>query len=712
MSNLTKKDLEDAMYSALRRSGAGGGGFSGTGSGTASGGTAEAKTWGDSLKKAADLGLQGGKALYEATKSSVDSFQKVSNAGSNFSNDIIGMSVSAAESRLSLTEFSDVVKNNGKDLAGLGGSVTRGTEAFSRLSKGFFESRMTDELKQLGFTSKELNEVLAIQAGSQRYTTKMDEEGRNRTFVAAQSLAKEMDAIAKLTGKNREEQMREMQDRKTNAQIQAKLTLIGIEQGAEAEAKARAQYQEIFAQAEAQGMGDMARELFATGTVYSENAQNQFALTGDAAEKLRSSMQALERGQNDQAAAFMKQSQEAAARLQRDPTFLRVTALGDAAGTLGNVAGSTYKANMALGDAAQQVANKFGILLNSQEAYAQALNKIRQDIAASARGESADGRQVSGATRGAVAVGVEYERLRAEAARAAAEAAGNAARQTGQAIDTRRAQTGSLTGFNIEENAIKGLRGDTAPEGASAAAQRSARGGIIGDLASVIQGTANFTANGITNFITGDKPIPSRETGSVGMTGKIIEDFGAGTLAMLHGKEGIITEEQLQNLAAGIKETGIASTIETLKSATDKLSAAESTLDIESIISDMTSTVGSAVDKKQNLPAVDLNSIKLPGFGMDLKSATETATKTLAATTSPKSVPPKQTTSTVSTEEKSETVNKTSTASVKDASLNDVVKSLDTLNKQMGQLISQTEDIGMKQITATRSNNQNIYERF
>ena len=129
-----------------------------------------------------------------------------------------------------------------------------------------------------------------------RTTLGSDKASRDRAYTAASDLAKEMDLISKLTGKNREEQMEEAKKRAADGQVEAKLRLIGIEQGADAEAAARAAFQKQFAEAEARGQGQMAKELFATGTVTSQEAATQMALFGESAMKTKEQMDNLAKG--------------------------------------------------------------------------------------------------------------------------------------------------------------------------------------------------------------------------------------------------------------------------------------------------------------------------------------------------------------------------------------------------------------------------------
>jgi hypothetical protein len=112
---------------------------------------------------------------------------------------------------------------------------------------------------------------------------------------------------------------------------------------------------------------------------------------------------------------------------------------------------------------------------------------------------------------------------------------------------------------------------------------------------------------------------------------------------------------------------------------------------------------------------VDLNAINLPGFGPQLKSGTASIPEKKASPgkkINPETgeeytpVPDK-----ADKPKKEETAATKDTASKKDATLSDVVTSLNMLNKQMGQLLSQQDELGRKQIQATQANSSNVYAK-
>jgi hypothetical protein len=463
---LDKNDLslmQQAFENALKSSNRNGGGFRAGGDNTGGGSSVNLKNLGEDAKKGLEKGVDG---FVEAAKTSVSTFQGLSKSGANFSNDIIGMNVAAAQSRLSLNDFANVIANNGKNMAGLGGSVTRGAEAFGKLSKSFFDSNAGDELQQMGYTAKEVNEVLALQASTSRYTMSVEGTAGAKARESAASLAKEMDAIAKLTGKSKEEQMEAAKKRATDGQIEAKLRLIGIEQGAEAEKAAREGFQKQMAAAEARGMGQMAKEMFATGTVTSEEAATQYALLGEAAQKTGEQMAHLAKGNIVAAEAANKEAEAANAKNQRDPTLLRMAAMGDAAGSVGTILKKSTEDNMALHDSVMGLVKGNSTLLKSQEDYAKALATIRTDIVASQEGRpKPGGAQVSGATQAVVAAQIAGQNIGAgvagavEAKNAKGESIAGAARKGGAelaGIEGRIAGPGGNLATKIENAAILG----------------------------------------------------------------------------------------------------------------------------------------------------------------------------------------------------------------------------------------------------------------
>ena len=463
MADIDYSKMQEAFTQALKRHGGGGGGG---GNFTGGGGSSTPESVNlKNLKAAAEVTEEGLLKVRDSALESVGTFQTLSKSGANFSNDIIGMNVAAAQSRMSLNDFANVIANNGKNMAGLGGSVTRGAEAFGKLSKGFFDSNAGNELQQMGYTAKEVNEVLALQASTSRYTMGVEGKAGDKARESASALAKEMDAIAKLTGKSKDEQMEAAKKRSTDGQIEAKLRLIGIEQGAAAEAAAREGFQKQMASAEARGMGQMAKEMFATGTVTSEEAATQYALLGEAAQKTGEQMAHLSKGNIVAAEAANKEAEAANAKNQRDPTLLRMAAMGDAAGSVGTILKKSTEDNMALHDSVMGLVKGNSTLLKSQDDYAKALERIRTDIAASQKGTNAEGKQVSGATQAAVAAQIAAQNIKSglagatEAKTKESESIAGAARRGGEELArTEQRMVGGKGNLStkIENAAIEG----------------------------------------------------------------------------------------------------------------------------------------------------------------------------------------------------------------------------------------------------------------
>ena len=80
-----------------------------------------------------------------------------------------------------------------------------------------------------------------------------------------------------------------------------------------------------------------------------------------------------------------------------------------------------------------------------------------------------------------------------------------------------------------------------------AAAARNAA--ALEQVKSAVTGATTVKPNASAAQPAGTRLEPlKRQDGSLGATGKPIEDFGKGTPAILHGKEGVITENQLNSM--------------------------------------------------------------------------------------------------------------------------------------------------------------------
>lgn len=743
--------------------------------GTAPTASSQKPTTGVDLEKAGDVSKKALIDFGEQAKDTLNTFRDMSRTGSNFSNDLVGMSAAAAQSRLDLNEFSQVVKDNGKFLTGMGGSVTRGTEAFAKLSDGFFKSNVDKDLRNLGYSSKELNDVLAMQASIQKFTNLEDEKASAETRASAAAMAREMDMMAKLTGKSRQEQMDIMQKNRVDGQVEAKLRLMTMGKTEEEARKIRTEAMNALKQAELEGRGQMAKELFATGTLISDEATSQFATFGKASQATADQMEAMRRGEFTRAQQLGERATAEMLKNQQDPTLLIQATLGEAGGPIAKTMMKNIETMSPFNDAIQGTAKSMNMLMTTQDDYAKALRAARDEIERSRSGLDRQRTFVGGTVAGATAVERTVQDLRAGVAGAVM-----ARNRQGESIS----QEASRAGLKLEESSVR-LAGGGSGNVQSIIENRARQGlmsegkegGVLGGVTNAAltaaKGTVNILGDTIVDIsgkINAMAVGGGRSTGSLGATGKLIEDFGEGTLSILHGREGVVTEDQMKNLALGMQQSGATAVADKFAQAKKELSSmdtqkmfsnmidtefgdiegamakvtqdidtefgdlasaikrvAEDTPDTEfgdlegamskqgfdpkELLNGISSTIDTTVSSKSSRPAVDLNSINLPGFGQTIKN--NAATVPPAVRTQSQQNPQQQTTSTQSqTSQQTTSAQSQSTTGRNDASLNDVVKSLDSLNMLMGKLISQNEDLGRRQISATKSNSSNVYDRM
>jgi hypothetical protein len=492
--------------------------------------------------------------LGKTISDNITTWRTLSSVGANFSNDVIRMTVAAKEARLELSEFADVISKNAASFAGLGGSVTRGVEAFAKLTKEFQDSEASRELMNLGLSSKDLNETLALQVGFQKRINMADEEQRKRAYDATFGLAKEMDFLAKVTGKTKEMQEKELREQQRRGEVEAKFRLIGLEKGAKAEQDARAAYAQQYAQAAARGQGELFQDMFTKGVPASEEAATQLALTGKAGQATAESARQLAQANISAADAANKRATEEMLYVQNSKTFLTAAAMGP---KLMGAAGEVAKASVEANDALFQAVKSTQELSKEQINYAEALRKIRDDITASQAGFDKAGegaRKVSGATEGLIAIEKGMKDAQAgiassmEVANASGKTIADSLRNVGTEISEGVKTLGNIR-QRMEESTREGLL------------TRGKEGNLLGLAAAggqeIVQSAEKVTmsaANAVINVLkpegsaVSNVPVPKRNEGSLGAAGKLFEDFGKGTLVELHGVESVMKPEDLKNV--------------------------------------------------------------------------------------------------------------------------------------------------------------------
>jgi len=161
-------------------------------------------------------------------------YQKISDAGVSFGGSLTDMRTAAASTYMTLDQFSGLMKRNSETFAKLGGTVDQGARAFTGLSNSLLKSEAGDNLRALGFTTEQVNEGLAGYLAVSGGRNRQEMQNTAALTKGAGEYLTQLDALAAITGKSREEQEKQLKEASANAAYESYL------QGLDEEGKKKA----------------------------------------------------------------------------------------------------------------------------------------------------------------------------------------------------------------------------------------------------------------------------------------------------------------------------------------------------------------------------------------------------------------------------------------------------------------------------------------
>ena len=624
-------------------------------------------------------------------QSSVEAWQSVSKFGLSFNNDAIGLRAASAATRMSFEDYNKFVVSNKDVLSSWGGTVTEGAKRFNELSDAYANSTAVDKMNQMGIKTEEFNDVLAVTLTSQRMTGKLDVAGKQAALESAVKLAEEMDKMAKLTGMSREEQMKGLKEKQLDVQYQAasRLMMQGLDE------KQRFEMGEALKayQATATRLGGpvaQAMKEMATGGVRSKEAAEAMARLGPAGAELQKAFNAVKNATTDtarkEAEARLKAAEMAVQQEQRSPAFQEAVKRGDESAM--KIAQSSQRFQESIDAASADVAQGGKIDLQSKEAVAAAMKKQEAAVLEEQKARAGTTVAIVNTNQQLANTGAALNRNIVEPMNKKAgdvlnnskvpgtdksynqltatiekDKDGNVIRNSNQQLDTfidKEIET-------LKKGLVRmtGLFNSLADSKAGKVAS-----GVLDKIGSVIEGTVMRV-----------KPIlgigDNRDTGTLGMTGKLFEpqDF----FGKVQKGETVLTPEQLQNLVRG-----------TMATASEKSAGSP-----DKLRSMMETKFAEASQKMSKTPSMS----QITGGMMDKATLEKLARETQ----------PPQPQPTTNVTEDTDSIESTFGG---DSSLSEVVDELVQLNKNIGNLISLTQDSlenTGRQLKATKGLSGNLF---
>ena len=470
--------------------------------------------------------------LKTAIHDNLGTWRELSAAGANFDNDIVSMATSASVARLSLSEYSDLIKEQGPGLAVLGGNVAKGAQEFSKLSNSMFAfdselGPVTQRLQEMGFANTELNETLASVISFQRTNAVAGSQAGKDAVDSTQKLAFEMDKVAKLTGVNRKNLEEENRKAALDSQIQARFKLMELDDAKNGTNYAKAAREQYLRQLDftkaAGGEGAVAafKDAFANeGALTSQKTAQYVSILGDQGQAILDSAKAVGEGNAEAVTAAQNKFLAGAEKNDNDRTLLLARTQGNRNPLNESVLDPNFKATKSYTDIVTAIRSDPQFKNASPEVIA--AEAIKQSKAADTPTAG------SGSTAAIIAVQNKYNDILATAMRGIATPLNDKIAPTLSAMaDKYLRRTPEADAKQVAEETLRGTQGkgtnvpvpgespaDAVKRQIQGMRSTSTTGDLLGEIGNKIGQIANMTVGTVTSLTIDGKGIKGEADGS------------------------------------------------------------------------------------------------------------------------------------------------------------------------------------------------------
>lgn len=271
--------------------------------------------------------------LLQLQEAELETYRQLTKAGANFGGDLGRIRLEALSLGLTLEQFGTVISTNSQALASMGAGVNDGAKNFVKLAKDLRNSTVGQELRALGFTAEETANGLANYIKMTGGRTAEEMRNTKGLSESAGAYMKQLDLLANITGKSREEQEKALQEEMANAQFEAYLQTLSEDE----RKKAMAGFQNALATG-GKGAADLFRSKLQGIPPLTEAGQTFMAMSQNANKAM------------DAQVAAVKDSTKNMKDLDRANAGFRVALGQDGKRLVGPLGASLIAAGGALGD--------------------------------------------------------------------------------------------------------------------------------------------------------------------------------------------------------------------------------------------------------------------------------------------------------------------------------------------------------------------------